>query len=120
MGMDCLPLNPRVDGFHANWTGWRFLRQALELLGADTSGMSSSNDGNVISRETAQDWSRRLQEGLDTGKLKIVQVPDDSFFGGYRNACSLTSGNPARQHGNAPWLREAIDFFERSGGFQQY
>lgn len=45
MGMDCIPLNPCQQGFHCNWTGWRFIREALELLGADTSAMSGMNDG---------------------------------------------------------------------------
>lgn len=45
MGMDLIPLNPRQGGFHCNFTGWRFIREVLELLGADTSAMSGRNDG---------------------------------------------------------------------------
>lgn len=70
-GMDLIPLNPRSDGWHANFSGlplvlvrsaghvrcsptchiscttagWRFIRQCLELVDADTSRMRQGRQG---------------------------------------------------------------------------
>eukprot|EP00887_Chlorella_sp_A99_P002452 scaffold10.g2452.t1 len=120
MGMDLVPINSKAEGFHANWSGWSFLGGSLRLLGADTRRMSGSNSGDLVDKETALDWARRLQEALDSGHLRVKSVPDGSFFGGERSECSLEEGVPAKRHDDAFFIRRFVDFLERCGRFQQY
>jgi hypothetical protein len=86
MGMDCIPLNKSVKPFHANWGGWTFILRALLLAGADLSEASGSNDGQIVSAETAMDWAKRLRELLSRKgplRLRVAKYPDALYHGGY-------------------------------------
>lgn len=48
LGMDLIALNPCSGGWHANFAGWRFIGQCLQLVGADTFKMTGMNSGCAL------------------------------------------------------------------------
>ena len=94
--MDLHPENRGVAAFHANWTGWRCLRELLCDLGADLTSMAGANDGDLVDAATASDWARRLRGVLASGDLVEVLVPDDFSAGGERSHLRTTAGQLAR------------------------
>jgi hypothetical protein len=85
MSMDLAPKAP-IDSFHTNNAGWYFLWRVLDLAGADTSEMRSSNDGDLVHAETARSWAKAIRRLLAKNsmlELKVAKVADDLYSGGY-------------------------------------
>jgi hypothetical protein len=82
MGMDLVPIDMREGAdeesthFHANWSGWGVIASMLDSLGADMTGFSGSNDGEVVSREVAESWGVLVEENFDN--LYVLEVFDES------------------------------------------
>jgi hypothetical protein len=82
MGMDLVPANEHVDGFHANWTMWGNIGDLLTELECDLSQMSGSNDGEVVDGPTAKAWGDAILANID--RIQVVMYPDRLFEGGER------------------------------------
>ena len=82
MGMDLVPANESVAGFHANWTMWGNVGDLLTELGCDLSQMAGSNDGEKVDAVTATSWGDAILANID--RIQVVMYPDDLFVGGER------------------------------------
>jgi hypothetical protein len=129
--MDLVPRRPEAGVFHANWTGWAYIAEVLELAGADTREMSGTNDGEYVHARTARSWGRAVRRILP--RLMNKRVPDSLYSDGYREVPVLKPGDGAGtatdctagdlfplDEETKEWLRRFADFCERSGGFWQY
>lgn len=86
MGMDLYalaPEDPEFSEFRASWVGWGVLSDLLVELGCDVTEMAVSNDGDLVSEETAREWGRAIEENLD--RIVEVRYHDPSFSTGFRS-----------------------------------
>jgi len=79
MGMDLVPRNPKVEGFHANWGGWSVIQVLLSFLEQDLTHMDGSNDGHRVPATDAQSWGRAVRTALEKGKLIVAETYDSSY-----------------------------------------
>ena len=120
MGMD-LVVRKREGlyplAFHANCSGWGYLRQALEVLGQDTSKMPELNAGEFVDARRARQWGAVIRHGLD--KIRKISVPDKPF----EEMFVAADGSPGQEDltkDDRDWLMEFAEFCEKSSGFWQW
>lgn len=85
MGMDLIALNPTTPdsgSYHVNWTGWSTLGDLLIELGCDTRSMAGSNDGDIVTADTARAWGNAIKDNLDS--IVIERYPSARYWGGYQ------------------------------------
>ena len=80
--MDLMALGGEVDHYHFNWTGWRTIGDLLQELDCDLSGMSGSNDGDIVDADTAYDWGVALKSAVEDGRIFTIEFPDEGVYGG--------------------------------------
>jgi hypothetical protein len=83
--MDLIPRNRNIDAFHANWTSWSVLAEAVEALGGDISKLSGSNDGEYIDTATLKAWAKLMEQGhsklyvISNGDHEVVRQSDSGY-----------------------------------------
>jgi len=82
MGMDLIPRNPSIEGFHANWGGWSVIQVLLSFLEQDLTHMDGSNDGHRVPATDAQSWGRAVRKALEKNTLIVAETYDQSYSGG--------------------------------------
>ncbi len=128
MGMDLVPLNGGNAQFHANWSGWSWLGSMLVQLGCDTSCMSGSNDGEIVTGKDAEAWADAIEARFadlcdveigtePVAPMRFCWVDDGSAGVGFSDAT-------LRRLSDVPdldaWVREFVVFLRASGGFEQW
>lgn len=86
MGMDLValaPVDPEFGEFYASWIGWGVLSDLLVELGCDITEMAASNDGDLVSEETAEQWGRAIEDNIDL--IVEVRYQDPNFTCGFRS-----------------------------------
>lgn len=122
------------NGFHANWTWWGVLLSCLDVLGADLTLASGSNDGDEVPHETALAWAELLEPALPNLVFIEVKHEDSSFS---RTSAHILPSDGFRllEYGRVPdaemcflsdkpslyaYLEEFVLFLRTCGGFAQY
>lgn len=118
MDMDLIPHRKYIEALHINWSDWEALVLALQLLGADISSASFSNDGERVLKKICIEWANKIEHGLHTNILKQTNLTDlsDDDYKRYtldQNADNLSEFNYKK-------LMEFVRFCRVSSGFRQY
>ena len=80
MGMDLVPINRDLEGFHLNWSWWGAMVDLLASLGADVSRVAFTNDGKRVTKPMALQWAELLEAALATGNLRLrVEPPNGTL-----------------------------------------
>jgi hypothetical protein len=141
MGMDLCAIDCSApedslasDGFHANWTWWGVLTDMLDRLDADLTGVSGSNDGDIVEKDVALSWAALLEQNLDSLYLLEVNMPEDKFRtlhffiapGHGYDLLEMAKVPNSKIHmlkdieDTYTYVKEFIEFCRYCGGFAQY
>jgi hypothetical protein len=83
--MDLIPRNRSIEAFHANWTSWAVIAEAVAALGGDVTKLSGSNDGVYIDTATLKSWAKLMEEGheqlyvISNGDLDLVRKSETGY-----------------------------------------
>lgn len=141
MGMDLCALECTApegsvasDGFHANWAWWGVLTDMLARLDADLTGVSGSNDGDIVDEAVARSWADLLEKNISSLYLFEVHRPDDKFQkvhffiapGHGYDLLEMAKVPDSKIHmltdleDTLSYVKEFIEFCRYCGGFAQY
>ena len=94
MGVDLDPCND-IAPFQATWAQWT----TLHLLCIDTRvnlrSWSNANDGTPVCAADADSWGTAIDAHVRVGDLIAVDVPDRTFFQGFRTRIRVVSAQLA-------------------------
>ena len=98
MGMDLIPRNRNIEAYHANWTSWAVIAEAVAALGGETAKLSGSNDGAYIDAATLKQWAKLMEQGhsklyvLSNGDRELVRKSETGYelFAWYNAGYSVT------------------------------
>ncbi len=91
MGLNLLPANKSLKPLEYNWGSWKFLVNCLNNWGVDTKDFSERNEGSLLNAEVCRTVADVIEKNLDQ------LAPEDQI-----------------------WLREHIELWRLSGGFEQW
>ena len=85
MGMDLFARNSKIEGFHANWTGWSEIQVLLSFLEQDLTHMAGDNSGDRVPAAEARAWGKAVKNAILKDALIVAEVPCAGIEGGWRS-----------------------------------
>lgn len=101
------PKDPENNYLHFNWSGWGVFGDLLTELGCELTGMSGSNDGEIVTAEVAKSWGDAIASNL--ARIVTVEYKDSSYAGGYRSELKVTGTQTPVFLSSAETVRAFID-----------
>ena len=74
MGVDYVPTRKEIELYSINWPGHEFMGRSLDLLGADLTKRSGSNDGSFVPSAICREWARLLRTAVTEDRIRLATV----------------------------------------------
>lgn len=74
MGVDYVPTRKEIELYSINWPGHEFMGRSLDLLGADLTKWSGSNDGSFVPSAICREWARLLRIAVTEDRIRLATV----------------------------------------------